>query len=130
MRGYSSIVVALGLLGFAGWAYLNGGFSAAVMGALAGAGFFLFRGYQNIGFSPVEDLTTPIEFVTNPTDTIVDCAAGELGEFFNQDEPKPDDERKFDPDAIIAHYLENRAAAAPQPAMPSAAPSGFGRKGL
>ena len=130
MRGVSSIFVALGLLGFAAWSYLNSGFSGPVMGALAGAGFFLFRAYQGIGFSPIEDATTPIEFIANPRDAIVDCATGQLEEFLGRDDGESEDKPKFDPDAIIARYMETRPAASAEVGTPNPAPAGFGRKGL
>ena len=129
MRGITSLIVALGLLGFGGWTYLGSGFNPAVFGAIAGGGFFLFRAYQGIGFSPLNDATTPIEFVTNPTRTIVDCATGELEGFLGEnDESKTDEKPTFDPDAIIARYMENRPEAAAENIGP--APAAFGRKGL
>ncbi|WP_310468819.1 hypothetical protein [Sphingomonas sp.] len=139
MRGWSSILIAFFLLALAYWSYAASGLGSSTMAfGAAGAVFFVRGAY---GLSAREagdagDTTAIIEFVTNPAGAIVDSATDKLGDWLQSDDKKPaadaaPEQPKFDPDAALARYLENRApapaAAAPEAAAP---PRGFGRKGL
>ena len=138
MRGVSSTVVGVGLLSLAVWDVTRSGGGMTTMFIAAGALYFLYRGYQGLSVTEAGDPTLPIDFVTNPRRAVIDLATQQVGSLFEpaggspQADDKPDGEKPaFDPDAIIARYMEQRAAN-PPPAedLPPPAPRTFGRKGL
>ena len=139
MRGWSSLLIGFFLLALAYWSYAASGFGSTTMVFAAAAVLFFIRGAMGMAAGEAGDAGDPtaiIEFVTNPAGAIVDSATDKLGDWLQSDDKKPaadaaPEQPKFDPDAALARYLENRApapaTAAPEVAAP---PRGFGRKGL
>ena len=134
MRGVTSIVIALGLLALAMWAFSSGGTSMGA--AFAGGAAILFvRGLQGRGVTQGGDTPGPIEFIRDPAGAIVDSAIDRIGDLLaDKDEAQAEQQPAFDPDAAIQRYLANRPEAAGPADYPSAAQPpahrGFGRKGL
>ena len=145
MRGWTSFFCGFLLLGLAYWSFSADGFGSSMLMFAAGAAFFIYRGANGQEVDAAGDPTAVMEFVSDPADAIVDTATDKIADWLGESksaaadwlrEPKsaPADSGGFDPDAVIARYLENRgedrgAEAVSQPA--SAAPvRGFGRKGL
>ena len=135
MRGWSAIVVGFLLLGLAVWSFVWDGFNSSTVMVATAAGFAFVRGAQGLGIGEVGDPSALVDFAMNPAGAIVDSAADRLSDWLD-DAPTPPTAQadKFDPDAVVARYVEQRAiepAAAPAPAATSPAPPrGFGRKGL
>jgi hypothetical protein len=135
MRGWSAIVVGFLLLGLAVWSFAWDGFSSSTLLCATAAAFIFFRGAQGMEINEVGDPLAVIEFVRNPADAIVDSATERLSDWFdNQPDSPTAGEEKFDPEAVVARYLEQRGsepAAAPPAEPPVPAPMrSFGRKGL
>src|SRR5215212_1301722 len=135
MRGWSAIVVGFLLLGLAVWSFAWDGFSSSTISCVTAAAVIFFRGTQGMGIREVGDPLAVIEFVRNPAGAIVDSAADRLSDWLD-DAPTPATSQpdKFDPDAVVARYVEQRAiepaAAQALAAISPAPPRGFGRKGL
>ena len=136
MRGWSAIFVSFLLLGLAVWSFAWDGFGSSTLIAATAAAVIFFRGVQGMEINEVGDPLAVIEFVRNPADAIVDSATERLGDWLTADEPASPsaEEGKFDPEAVIARYLEQRGpepAAASAPAAASPAPvRTFGRKAV
>lgn len=135
MRGLTSTIAGLGLLAVALGIYWYGGSNMTVVGAAAGSLILLYRGYQ--GLTIVEaagDAMTSIEFATNPRGAIMDFATDQATDFLTEARGKAaepaEESRSFDPDAIIARYLENRGEDPPASDRPASSARTFGRKGL
>ena len=134
MRGWSSILVGVALLGIAAWAHLTGMFSgAAIVFGLPGA-FLVYRGFQGVEILDAGDPTALGDFISNPAEALVDAAVDKGGEYLSgrrkvgSDEPSGE---AFDADAALARYMANRPASAPPLAVEAVPPvRGFGRKGL
>ena len=111
MGGLSSILTGLVLAGIALWFFTVGGSLETALMFVVGALFLFWRGFHGAGFSG-DNETGPLDFVLNPRgaviDSAVDAGAGRLAEVFGGTEPAAEDQPKFDPDAIIARYIENR----------------------
>ena len=130
MRGWSSFVAGFLLLGVAYWSFASDGFGSSTLMCAAAAAFFFYRGAQGQELDTTGDPTAVIDFVRDPTDAIVDSASDWLGEWFNDPKPAAEEAGGFDPDAVIARYIENRGpelGAQPEGATPV---RGFGRKGM
>jgi hypothetical protein len=133
MRGWSAIVVGFLLLGVALWSFASDGFSSSTVMVAAAAAFTFVRGAQGLGFGEVGAPAALVDFAMNPAAAIVDTAADRLSDWLD-DAPVPPSSKaeKFDPDAVVARYVEQRGtepAAAPAPAAASPAPvRTFGRK--
>lgn len=142
MGGLTSILGGLVLLAIAVWFYISGGgFSASTLALLVGAAVLFLRGAQGRSLTEAGDVTAPMDFVANPADAIVDAVAervaGVVPGRTGRKVAEVPDSPKFDADAALARYLENRPPdlppIAPPLAQPSAEPAprrGFGRKGL
>lgn len=130
MRGLSSIIVGLLLFGIGCWLYVESGFGTTMLMFAVGGAVLFVRGCYGIDINSPDDVVAPLEFISNPADAIVDSAVDKFSDLI-ADRRKPTEEASstFDPDAVIAKYLENRpaATAATAPAPP---PRGFGRKAL
>ena len=136
------------LLGVAYWSFATDGFGGSMLMCAAAAAFFFCRGAQGQELDTTGDPTAVIDFVRDPAEAIVDTATDRLGDWLGEnrkakEEPADgtvanhrqalanwlhdrDEPAAFDPDAVIARYMENRE---PQPE--SAAPiRTFGRKGV
>lgn len=127
MSGLSSIVIGLALLVLAfATAYAGGSMLGAL--AFAAAALFLFaRGFMGRGVTSADDVTLPMDFVSDPAGTLVDAGIDRLGELLGGQSPAAIADKPFDPDAIIARHLEARGT---PPAAEPVAARGFGRKGL
>ena len=148
MRGWSSLLIGFFLLGLAYWSFAFEGLGSSTLLCGAAALVFFYRGAQGMAAGEAGDAGDPlaiVEFVSNPAEAIVDSATERLGECLRETKSAVTDwlgESKsaeaepsgFDPDAVIARYLENRGedrGAEPATHPVSAAPvRGFGRKGL
>ena len=131
MRGWSSILIGLGLLALAVGAYLTGGFSGATFAFGTASAFLIYRGCRGIGVTAAGDPTALSDFVSNPAGALVDAATEQAEEWLTERRKAPVDEQpEFDADAALARYMANRPAY--QPAVAEAPPTvrGFGRKGL
>ena len=147
MRGWSSFVAGFLLLGVAYWAFASDGFGTSMLMCAAAAAFFFYRGAIGQELDTTGDPTAVIDFVRDPAEAIVDTATDRLGDWLGERkaDEKPadrtavnhrqalvdwlhdrDEPAAFDPDAVIARYMENRG---PQPDSPAPVRS-FGRKGL
>lgn len=139
MRGVSSTIVGVGLLAVAVWDLTRSGGGMTTIFIAAGALYFLYRGYQGLSVTEAGDPMLAINFVANPRRAVIDLATDQVTGLFepaqanpqaNDTKPEAEQQPAFDPDAIIARYLEQRAEN-PPPAEPAApAPRTFGRKGL
>jgi hypothetical protein len=134
MGGLFSIAIGMGFIGIAGAGFFMGSTGLALI--FGGAGVIMIaRGFKGQGISGPGDIASPIDFMTNPGAAIIDGAVGRVEELVSErknvrrraeaeaaaaEAGKP----SFDPDAVIARYLENRPAAAEV----ASAPQGFGRK--
>lgn len=136
MRGWSSILVGLGLLALAAWSHIADFFSGATISfGIAGA-FLIYRGLQGVGVTEAGDPMALGDFISNPAGSLVEAAAEQAEEWVNEKRKSParktsvDEPPQFDADAALARYMANRPA--PPPAAVEAAPParGFGRKGL
>ena len=136
MRGWSSILVGCLLLVATYWSFAWGGFGSATVMCAAGGVFLIVRGVQGMAVGESGDPTALIEFARDPAGAIVDTATERLGDWFNGDDKAApvEEQPKFDPDAAIARYLEQRTVEpGVQPAAPLAGPAPirtFGRKGI
>ena len=135
MRGWSSIVVGFLLLGVAYWSFTVDGFGSSALLCGAAAAFFFFRGAQGLAVGEAGDPTAVIDFVTDPADAIVDTATDRIADWLKSDEPTAAvaEPAKFDPDAVIARYLEQRGLDPLAGSATAAGPAptrGFGRKGV
>ena len=143
MRGVSSTIVGVGLLAVAVWDLTRSGGGMTTMFIAAGALYFLYRGYQGLSVTEAGDPMLAINFVANPRRAVIDLATDHVTGLFepaqanpqpnpqaNDGKPEAEQQPPFDPDAIIARYLEQRAENPPptEPAAPP--PRTFGRKGL
>ena len=135
MRGWSAIVVGFLLLGLAVWSFVWDGFNSSTVMVATAAGFAFVRGAQGLGIGEVGAPSALVEFAMNPAGAIVDTAADRLSDWLD-DAPTPTtaQSEKFDPDAVVARYVEQRgtepvAAPAPAPSIPAPV-RGFGRKGV
>ena len=134
MRGMTSTLAGLVLLAVAGWTFIHGGSTLTVVVAGGGALFLIYHGYQGLTLTEATgDAMLPIELVTDPRGAIIDLATDRAASLIDDVRGTPAEpeevDRSFDPDAIIARYMENRAGDPPATDRP--APSGrtFGRKG-
>ena len=151
MRGWSSFLAGFLLLGVAYWSYTADGFGSSTLMCAAAAAFFFFCGAQGREVSENGDPTAVIDFVKDPAEAIVDSAGDRLADWLGDRKPAEEPARgagvnhrqalvdwlhdrdeppAFDPDAVIARYMENRGpeiAAQPESAAPVRS---FGRKGL
>lgn len=134
MGGLFSIALGLCFIGVAAGGFFLGSTGTALI--FGGAGVIMIaRGFKGQGISGPGDIASPIDFMTNPGAAIIDGAVERVGELVSEREnirrradaaaaaaeaAKP----SFDPDAVIARYLETR----PAPAEVRPAPQGFGRK--
>ena len=122
------------LLGLAVWSFAWDGFNSSTLMVAAAAAFIFVRAAQGMGLGEVGDPLAVIEFVRNPADAIVDSATERLGDWLTADEPTSgrEEEGKFNPDAVVARYLEQRgsepAAASPAATSIPAPMRSFGRK--
>jgi hypothetical protein len=133
MRGWTSILAAVLLLGVAYWSYADDGLVSSALICAAAAAFFFFRGAQGLSVEEAGDASALIDFVKDPADAIVDTATDRLADWLQPNEAQAatgGEQRGFDPDAVIARHLEQRKAEAA--AAPASAPAyrGFGRKGV
>lgn len=130
MRGWSSIVVGVGLLALAFWAFRWGVSSGAVILFFTAGLFLVFRGWQGLGVAEAGDPTALVDFVSNPGDAIVDAVVDQAAEWLNDKNGKQADEKPaFDADAAFARYMAARPAT-PAVETQAAPVRGFGRKGL
>jgi hypothetical protein len=138
MRGLSSIIIGLALFGVGMWIYVETGFGMTMLMFAVGGAVLFVRGCYGMDVASANDVTAPMEFISNPAEAIVDAAVDRFGEYVTDKRKAAADKRKaeaepvstFDPDAVIAKYLENRPA---PPVAAMQAPQqarGFGRKGL
>ena len=135
MRGWSAIVVGFLLLGLAVWSFLWDRFNSSTVMVATAAGFAFVRGAQGLGIGEVGAPSALVEFAMNPAGAIVDSAADRLSDWLEDASTPPTAQAEtFDPDAVVARYVEQRGtepAAAPAPAAASLAPlRSFGRKGV
>jgi hypothetical protein len=130
MRGWSSIVVGVGLLALAFWAFQWGVSSGAVILFFTAGLFLVFRGWQGLGVTQAGDPSALADFVSNPGAAIVDAVVDQAGEWLTDKNGKQADEKPaFDADAAFARYMAARPATSAVETQ--AAPvRGFGRKGL
>jgi len=133
MRGLSSTFVGMGLLAGGVWLFMHNYSNTLLLGLLGAGLVLLYRGYQGLTIvEAADDAMLPAEFISNPRGAAIDLAVDRIGQLFEdqQDKAAAEQERNFDPDAIMARYLENRPAGQPASSQVPAAPRGFGRKGL
>ena len=135
MRGLTSTIAGVGLLGAALWVFWHGGSTMTVAIAAAGSLFLLYRGYQGLTLTEAAgDPLLPIELVTNPRGAILDFATdqavGLIEEVRGKAAEPEEEDRSFDPDAIIARYMENRVDNPPVSDRPASSGRTFGRKGV
>ena len=133
MRGWSSILVGVALLGIAAWTHFTGMFSgAAILFGLPGA-YLIYRGFQGVEIMDAGDPTALGDFISNPAEALVDAAVEKGDEWMTERRKAAADapaEPAFDADAAIARYMANRPQD-PVPAVQTSQPvRGFGRKGL
>ena len=130
MRGWSAIVVGFVLLALALWSFAWDGLNSSTMMVAAAAAFSFMRGAQSLGIGGVADPSALVDFAMNPAGAIVDTAADRLSDWLD-DAPIPATAQpeKFDPDAVVARYVEQRGTEPVAPMNPAPV-SGFGRKGL
>ena len=137
MRGWSSIVVGVALLGLAAWAQMMSIHSGvAISFGLAGA-FLIFRGFQGAEITEAGDPTALGDFISDPAGALVDAAVDKADERSTARRAAAgasalaDAPSDFDPDAALARYMANRPPPQPEAAVDVPAPArGFGRKGL
>ena len=129
------MLIGFFLLGLGYWSYAAEGFGSSTLLCGAAAAVFFFRGAQGMAAGEagnIGDSTAIVDFVTNPAEAIVDTATDRLSDWVNSGDVKPataDEHSKFDPDAVLARYIEKRGAG-PTAAPAAAAPiRSFGRKG-
>jgi hypothetical protein len=134
MRGVTSIAVGAGLLAVAIGMAAYGASLTTVLIFGAGALVLFYRGFQGQGVGTVEDVTAPMDFISNPAGAIVDAATDKVGEMLMEARrpAEPKEPPAFDADAALARYLANRPAPAPSSSAADPAPARrqFGRKGL
>ena len=120
-----SVWAGFALLGVALWQFLTDGISvtAILFGGAALAVLVLGTLGKDV---EAEKISGTVDFLTDPAEAIVDAATDRLGDWLKGDgEP----EQRFDPDAAIARYLENRPEGQPTVVAPPRELPGFGRKG-
>lgn len=141
MQGWKHWLMGAGFFGFAMFKLVTAE-AYWLVGLCVGMSFYLFyRGWTEETGAAAEDLELAVGFVRNPYETLFDEAVGQLtgGEEerprqeqkqgliqsmiseFDTRESKPD-QKRFDPDAVIARYLAERQSSGAAPAQ------GFGRK--
>lgn len=148
MHGWKHWLMGAGFFGFGTYTLFTDGSPWLVGLCVVASGYLLYRALTDQTGAPVEDLGLAVSFVRDPKGTLFDHAIDLLGgdeesrreerpgliqslvaEFDSRDS-KPQDSAPFDPDAVIARYLANRAAeqpiAEPEPVRPAV--QGFGRK--
>ena len=135
MRGWTSILGGMVMAGLALWLLSSSGANTTAFVFGAGALILFYRGYQGLTLGEsADDAMMPMEFVSDPRGTILEIASDQVGNWMetarNQASTESGKDPSFDPDAVIARYMEQRAEN-PLPAIaPPPAPRGFGRKGL
>ncbi|HUP68131.1 MAG TPA: hypothetical protein VM145_07970 [Sphingomicrobium sp.] len=130
MRGISSTIGGLGLLGFGLWKFVQGEANLTVMVLLASALILLFRGYQGLTIrQSVDEAMLPAQLIANPRAAAFDFAVDRIDRLLEDVGPTPQSETKpgFDPDAAIARYMETRGKPPADPAH-TEIPRQFGRK--
>ena len=132
MRGLTSTIAGLGLLAAALWLFWYGASTFTVVVTAVGALLLLYRGYRGLTIAEtMGDATFPIELALNPRGAILDFVTDQAANLLTDSREKPAEEnRSFDPDAIIARYMENRADDSPSSDRPASSARAFGRKGL
>lgn len=143
MRGLTSTIAGVCLLAASLWIFWHGGSTTTVVITAVGSLLLLYRGYQGLTITEAAgDAMFPIELATNPRGAILDLAVDQVTDLFagsreKTAEPAEEDrtspagtDRSFDPDAIIARHMENRAEHPPASDRPASQGRTFGRKGL
>jgi hypothetical protein len=130
MRGWTSFLVGFLLLGLAVWSFSADGLGSSALLFAAGAAFFVYCGAHGREVSETGDPTAVIDFVKDPADAIVDSATERLADWLKEPQSAADEPARFDPDAVIARYIENRGAESTGQLEITAPIQGFGRKGL
>ena len=132
MRGWTSMLVGFLLLGMAYWSFAADGIGMSAVLCISASAYFFFRGANGMPIGDVGDPSAVIDFIKDPADAIVDTATDRFADWCGSkpDSAEAEEQSKFDPDAVIARYLDQRVSQpAPQPEV--AAPvRAFGRKGL
>jgi hypothetical protein len=122
-----SIWAGFALLGVAFWQFFTDGISFTAI-LFGGAGLAVLV-LGTIGKeTEAERISGTVDFLTDPAEAIVDAATDRLGDWLGGGAES--EQPKFDPDAAIARYLENRPEGQPNPAAPRRELPGFGRKGM
>ena len=126
MRGWTSVLVGFLLLGMAYWSFAAEGFGMSALLCGAAAAYFMFRGALGLSVGQVGDSSAVIDFIKDPADAIVDTATDRFADWYNDKKEPAEEKSSFDPDAVIARYLDQRGAK-PEPSAPIRS---FGRKGV
>ena len=135
MPNWKNLLIATAFMGFAAYLYIHHG-SPWMIGLSFAASLYLgVLAFTGLSAGGVVDLRDAVDFVSNPTEAIIERAAGalpakpvsKLAAMIDGDSEAGSD---FDPDAVIQRYIAERPADAAPLAAPSPAPRTFGRRGL